>query len=49
MVKYDDLLYMKDITKVYGNGVLANQGVNLSVKEGEIHALWEKMVLGSLH
>lgn len=39
MVKYDDLLYMKDITKVYGNGVLANQGVNFSVKEGEIHAL----------
>lgn len=30
---------MVNITKVYGNGVLANENVNLSVRKGEIHAL----------
>ena len=29
---------MKGITKVYPNGIAANQGVDFSVKKGEIHA-----------
>lgn len=33
------VIQMKEITKVYPNGVIANQGVNLDVKRGEIHAL----------
>lgn len=33
------LLEMKDIHKVYPNGTKANQGVNLVIHEGEIHAL----------
>lgn len=33
------LIEMKDIVKVYGNGVVANQGVNFNVNKGEIHAL----------
>ncbi|SHF25712.1 nucleoside ABC transporter ATP-binding protein [Seinonella peptonophila] len=33
------LLEMKDIHKVYPNGTKANQGVDLTVHEGEIHAL----------
>ena len=32
-------LELKNVTKVYGNGILANENVNLSVKKGEIHAL----------
>lgn len=32
-------LHMRDITKVYGNGVLANSHVDLEIKKGEIHAL----------
>lgn len=32
-------LEMKDICKVYPNGVYANKNVNFSVKKGEIHAL----------
>ena len=32
-------LHMKGITKVYGNGVLANDNVDLEVRKGEIHAL----------
>lgn len=32
-------LELKNITKVYGNGVLANDKVNFSVEKGEIHAL----------
>lgn len=39
MGKLNDILIMKGITKVYGNGVLANQNVNFSVHQGEIHAL----------
>ncbi|MEG2338222.1 MAG: ABC transporter ATP-binding protein [Clostridium sp.] len=34
-----DVLVMKGITKVYPNGIVANQGVDFSVKEGEIHSL----------
>lgn len=30
---------MKNITKVYGNGVMANKNVNFEVRKGEIHAL----------
>lgn len=30
---------MRDIVKVYSNGVVANNGVNFSVERGEIHAL----------
>ena len=32
-------LELKDITKVYGNGILANDHVSFKVKKGEIHAL----------
>lgn len=34
-----ELLEMKDITKVYPNGIVANYKVNFSLKEGEIHAV----------
>ncbi|MCS6828851.1 MAG: phosphonate ABC transporter ATP-binding protein, partial [Caldilinea sp.] len=33
------LVEMKQITKVYPNGVVANKGVDFSVEQGEIHAL----------
>ena len=33
------LLQMDNVTKVYDNGVVANKGINFSLKEGEIHAL----------
>ena len=33
------LIEMKNILKVYENGVVANNGVNFSVNKGEIHAL----------
>jgi simple sugar transport system ATP-binding protein len=33
------LLRVTDIVKIYPNGVLANNGVNLDVEQGEIHAL----------
>ena len=33
------ILEMRQISKVYGNGVYANQQVSLSVNKGEIHAL----------
>lgn len=33
------IIQMKDITKVYPNGIVANQGVNFNVRKGEIHAL----------
>lgn len=33
------VVQMKGITKVYPNGIAANQGVDLSVRKGEIHAL----------
>ena len=39
MEKANEILHMKDITKIYGNGVLANSHVDFSVSRGEIHAL----------
>lgn len=33
------LLSMENITKIYGNGIIANKDVNFSIKTGEIHAL----------
>lgn len=33
------ILEMKNIAKIYGNGVVANSEVNFNLKEGEIHAL----------
>ena len=35
----DLVVQMKGITKVYPNGIAANQGVDFSVRRGEIHAL----------
>lgn len=34
-----ELLSMKNITKVYPNGFIANKNVNFSLRKGEIHAL----------
>lgn len=34
-----DILRMEGITKIYGNGILANDSVDFSLREGEIHAL----------
>lgn len=39
MADQDYVVQMKGITKVYPNGIAANQGVDFSVKRGEIHAL----------
>ena len=33
------LLEMKNISKIYGNGIAANKNVNFNLKKGEIHAL----------
>lgn len=33
------ILYMKSITKMYSNGIIANENVSFSVQKGEIHAL----------
>jgi general nucleoside transport system ATP-binding protein len=33
------LIELKDIVKIYPNGVVANDGVSLSIERGEIHAL----------
>ena len=33
------VVQMKEITKVYPNGVAANQGVDFTLRRGEIHAL----------
>ena len=35
----DNFLVMKDITKVYDNGCMANDHVNFSARQGEIHAI----------
>lgn len=35
----NSVLVLKNITKIYGNGVLALNNVNLDIKKGEIHAL----------
>ena len=34
-----EVLRMENITKIYGNGFIANKGVNLVINKGEIHAL----------
>ena len=34
-----ELLRMEGITKIYGNGFMANKDISFSVNEGEIHAL----------
>lgn len=39
MADQDYVVQMKGITKVYPNGIAANQSVDFSVKRGEIHAL----------
>lgn len=39
MANNEYVVQMKGITKVYPNGVAANQGVDFNVKKGEIHAL----------
>ena len=36
-------IQMKKITKIYSNGIVANQDVDFDVRKGEIHALMEKM------
>ncbi len=33
------LLRMENVSKIYGNGIVANKDVSFSLKEGEIHAL----------
>lgn len=35
----DNYLVMKDITRVYNNGIIANDKVNFTAKKGEIHAI----------
>ena len=35
----DNLLELKDVTKIYEGGILANHNINFNVTEGEIHAL----------
>jgi len=35
----DTILEMKNIVKIYSNGVVANDNISLSLKKGEIHAL----------
>lgn len=39
MLFMSDLLQMREISKIYGNGIYANKHVNFSLREGEIHAL----------
>jgi len=34
-----NILEMRDIHKIYPNGTVANKGVNLTIQEGEIHAI----------
>ncbi len=34
-----EILRIEKVTKIYGNGVIANKDVDLSVRKGEIHAL----------
>ena len=35
----DNYLVMENITKVYDNGIMANDHVNFSARQGEIHAI----------
>ena len=44
----DNYLVMENITKVYDNGVMANNGVNFSAKKGEIHAICGENGAGKL-
>ena len=44
-----EILKMNQITKIYGNGVIANKDVSFTVNRGEIHALMGKMVLVNQH
>lgn len=39
MAGTDAVLSMKNITKIYSNGFVANKGIDFSVKRGTIHAL----------
>lgn len=36
---FDEVLRLENITKIYGNGIMANNNVNFAVQKGEIHAL----------
>ncbi len=36
---YENILEMRNITKIYPNGFMANKNINFSVRKGEIHAL----------
>ena len=38
----DYILEMKDISKIYGNGIAANKDVDFNLKKGEIHAEWNR-------
>ena len=35
----DYILEMKDISKIYGNGIAANKDVDFNLKKGEIHGM----------
>lgn len=35
----ENYLVMRDVTKIYNNGIIANDKVNFSAKKGEIHAI----------
>ncbi|MEM3833221.1 MAG: ABC transporter ATP-binding protein [Thermoprotei archaeon] len=39
MSKYDNIIEMKNIVKIYSGGVIALRGVDFSVRHGEIHGL----------
>ena len=41
------VVQMKGITKVYPNGIAANQDVDFSVRKGEIHALMGETARGN--
>ena len=34
-----EILKLKDITKVYDNGIVANKKIDLEIRENEIHAI----------
>ena len=35
----DVILKLVDITKIYPNGTVANKGINIELKKGEIHSI----------
>ena len=47
--KDEFVVQMKKITKVYPNGVAANQGVDFNLRRGEIHALMGENEIGRAH